>query len=410
LIHTDWAWLALVGGAVLVPGARGRRLGAGGLGALALALGALRAGGGPGRLPGDFAAVELALLLVGAAVLAAAAIPTARAGWRGSAAVALLAAGVLLLLSDLRALVQAATVGGSAAALGVVSGIAGLAWVAGGVVLRRWPPADAGRHGAIDRRWIACATAGVLLASVGPHVLLIFGGAVLAAVAVGAEALGRRGFSAAAVVAISVAALGTAAWLLAAIAGDQGLAVAALADLPLSPAAETLLAPLLLLAAWSVAGLWPLPRSPLTGLAGLAGLLLMVRVAAPALPEGLDHWRPLAYPVLGVGLWQAVVSRRWPAALIGGALFALIAGSAGGPVAAWCFGAGALGAGIGERLAGREATWLSCLAALAAGVGALPATAAGLQGEVVYTTLTVAGVAVLLAAGPDPEPSPRPQG
>jgi hypothetical protein len=400
LIHSDWGWLALVAGGVLVPTMPGRRLAAGGLGALALALGALRVGGGPGRLPGDFAAVELALVLIGAAGPAAAVLPTVRGSRRGAAGAALIAAGVVLLLRDLRALAHAAPIGGTAAALAVVAGTAALTWVAAGMVLRRAPPPPvAGRDEGIDLRWTGCAAAGVFLAALGPHILLIFTGVILAAVAVGAETLGRRRYSAAWPVVITLAALGPAGWLLATIAGDQRLATVALPDLPLSPAAEALLAPLVLLAAWSLAGLWPLRRSRLTGLAGLAGLFLVARLAIPALPEGLDHWRPLAYPILSLGLWQAVVSRRWPAGLIGGALFALISRTPDGSAAAWWLGAAALAAGIAQHTARRELAWLSCLAGLAAGIGALPATAAGLEREVVYTTFAVAGLAVLLAAG-----------
>jgi hypothetical protein len=46
-----------------------------------------------------------------------------------------------------------------------------------------------------------------------------------------------------------------------------------------------------------------------------------------------------------------------------------------------------------------------CAAVLAAGYGAWPAAVAGLRAEVVYTTLTVAGIAVLLAAGGRVDPS-----
>jgi hypothetical protein len=141
-----------------------------------------------------------------------------------------------------------------------------------------------------------------------------------------------------------------------------------------------------------------MPRSPLAGVAGLAGLFLVGRLAVPALPEGLDHWRPLAYPVLAVGLWQAALSRRWAAMLIGGALFALLSGSDGGITAAWWLGAAALLAAAAEYHDLRAGRWPACLAVMAAGLGVLPGTAAGLKVEVVYTTLTVAGLALLLAA------------
>ena len=277
-------------------------------------------------------------------------------------------------------------------------------------MLRRLPAPGAGPGPRTRTRWTGCAAAGVILTAIGPHVLLVFAGVVLTALAIGGDALGRRRFPAAWAIVIVAIALGPAAWLLATIAGDQSLATAALPDLPLSPAAEALLAPLLLLAAWSVAGLWPMPRSAITGIAGLAGLMLIARVAVPALPEGLDHWRPLAYPILAVGLWQAVVSRRWPAAPVGGALFALIAGSPVGLVAACWLGGAALGATIAEYLARRGLAWLPCLSALAAGVGVLAATTAGLKSEVVYTTVAVAGLALLLAAGSGRRAAPTGEG
>jgi hypothetical protein len=343
--------------------------------------------------------VELALVLIGLAVLVAAAFSTVRERRRGALALVLLGAGVVLLLGDIVTLARAAPMGGTIAALGVMGGVGALAWVAAGLLLTRVAPSVGEQGRPIAPRWIACAAGGVLLAALAPHVLLIFTGVVLAAIAVGAEGLRRERFSSAIAPAITVGTLAAAGWLLVTIAGDQGLATASLPELPLSPAAETLLAPLLLLAGWSVAGLWPLPRSPLTGLAGLAGLFLLGRVVVPTLPQGLEHWRPLAYPVLGLALWQAVASRRWAAALIGGALLALLSGTRDGVTAAWWLGIGAPAVAISGPLWRRDAPWLVCLAALAAGVGTLPGTAAGLGAEVVYTTVTVAGLAVILAAG-----------
>ena len=399
MIHTDWGWRALVGGVVLLPDAHRRRLAGGGLGALVLALAAMRAGGGQAQLPADFAGVELALVLIGLAVLASAVFGAARSRRRGALALVLLAAGLVLLLGDILTLGRAARPGGTIAALGVLGGVGALAWAAARLLLRRVAPPVAEPGSPIAPRWIACAAGGVLLAALGPHVLLIFAGVVLATMAVAAVGVRRQRVSSAMAAAITVATLAAAGWLLATIAGDQGLATATLPELPLSPAAETLLAPLLLLAGWSVAGLWPMPRSPLAGVAGLAGLFLLGRVVVPALPQGLQHWRPLAYPILGLALWQAVASRRWAAALIGGALFALSAGTRDGVAAAWWLGAGALAEAVAGYLGRGDAPWLLCLAALAAGFGTLPATAAGLGAEVVYTTVTVAGLAILLAAG-----------
>jgi hypothetical protein len=397
LIQTDWGWLALVGSAVLLPAGSGRRRAAGGLGLLALALGALRAGGSATAVPGDFAAIELALVLVGLAIVAGPVLRSARRGWLGAGPAALLVGGVALLLPSVRPLARLAPAAGILAAAGVVAGIAILAWAGAGLLLRRVPPRLESDPRAGATR-IACAAAGVLLAAFGPHILVIFPGVLLAAGALGGEGLRLRRVSSWVPLAIAAVTLVPAGWLLATIAGEQGLATRALSGLPLSPAAETLLAALLMLAAWSVAGLWPLPRSPLAGVAGLAGVFLLGRLAVPALPEGLDHWRPLASPLLGLGLWQAIGSRRWAAGLVAGALFAVAAGSHGGVTAAWWLGGAGLGAGIAELFTPRGRAWLACLAALAAAVGLLPATAAGLRVEVVYTALTVAGAAALLAA------------
>jgi hypothetical protein len=295
-------------------------------------------------------------------------------------------------------LAHAAPAGGTLAAVGVVAGLAALGWLIAGTLLRRLQGSASGDRRRTAAPWLASAGAGVLLAAVGPHVLLVLAGVVGTAVALVGEGIGRRRWASGLIVAIVLAALVPAGWLFATIAGDQGLATRALSDLPLSPAAEALLAPLLVVAAWAVAGLWPMPRSPLAGITGLAGLFLIGRLAVPAVPDGLDHWRPLAYPLLALGLWQAVLSRRWAAMLTGGALFALLSGSASGTTAAWWLGAAALLAGTREQLDLREAHWPGCLAALAAGIGVLPGTAAGLNAEVVYTTLTVAGLALLLAA------------
>jgi len=390
----------------VLPGAGARRIATGGLGVLALALAALRAGGGAGGLPGDFAAAELGLVLVGVVALGRAAFPALRDGWRGVAGAALLAAGLALLSADVRALARAARPGATAAAFGVIVGLTALARLALGGLLRRLPPAADPRGEPVAARWVGCAASGALLAALGPHLVAVLFGVVLAAAAVAGATRGRRRFTAGLAGAGALVALAAAGWLFATIAGDQSLATAALPGLPLSPAAEALLAPLLLLAAWSVAGLWPMVRSPLSGLAGLAGLFLIARVAAPALPEGVDHWRPLAYPLLAVGLWQAIVARRWAAASTGGALFALISGTTQGVLAGWWLGAGALAAGLAELLPGRVGARVWWLAAFAGGMGALPGATAGLQREVVYTTLTVLGLAVLLAGDQVPK-SPR---
>lgn len=404
MIQTDWGWLALVGSTALLVDTRAARLAGAGLGALVLSLAALRAAYDPGGLPGDFAAVELALVVVGLAALGAALVHGAR-GLRSLAAAALAVVGVALVWGRLGSIAASAPLGGSAAAVGVVGGGAVLAWAAARGVLARvgvksHPPLET-----LDLRSVAVAVAGVVLAATGPHLFLVGLGVVLASLALWAAAPRPRGIRATLPFLVTVLALAPAAWLFGAIAGDQGLALVTLSELPLSPAAEALLAPLLLLAAWSVAGLWPLPRSPVAGIAGTAGVLLLARAAAPALAQGLEHWRPLAFPILLIGIWQGTATGRWSGVMIGGALLALTTGSAEATIAAWCLSGAALAMAVVGRLWPGRLAWVRCGAALAAGYGVWPATLAGLGAEVVYTALGVAGMAVLLAAGGRVDPS-----
>ena len=405
MIHTDWGWMAFVGSTVLLPDSRGRRLAAAGLGALVLALAALQAGNTSGGLPGDFAAVELALVLVGLTALLGGVVRGTRAGLRGMAAASLALVGVALAWGPIGTIARAAPLGESAAAIGVVGGAAGLAWAAARWLLaRRGIPAQRPVD-LVDLRSAGTAVVGALLAGFGPHLFVVGLGVLIASLAVWVGATRPRTVPDALPALLAIATLIPAGWLLLAIAGEQGLALATLPDLPLSPAAETLLAPLFLLAGWSPAGLWPSPRTRVTGIAGVAGLFLVARVVGPVLSEGLEHWRPLAFPILAIGLWQGAVAGRWPAVMIGGAMMALASGSVEGPLAAVCLGGAALVTELVARATGRELAWLRCAALLAAGYGVWPATVAGLRAEVVYTTLTVAGLAVLLAAGGRVDPS-----
>ena len=296
---------------------------------------------------------------------------------------ALAGAGVVLLWGRLGTIARAAPLGASAAALGVVAVTAGLFWAAAHWVLARLGTRPGTPLEAVDPRSVGVALAGVVLAATGPHLLIVGLGVLFASLAVWGGSARPRGFPATLPFLVTVAALIPAGWLFLAIAGEQGLAVVSLSDLPLSPAAEALLAPLLLVAAWSVTGLWPLPRSRVAGVTGVAGVLLLARVAVPALPQGLDHWRPLAFPILAIGLWQGIVSGRWATVMIAGALMALASGSAEFPAAAWCLGGAALATELAARLWPRRLGWVRCAAALAAGYGVWPATVAGLRAEVV---------------------------
>jgi hypothetical protein len=189
-------------------------------------------------------------------------------------------------------------------------------------------------------------------------------------------------------------------WLMAAIAGPDGLGVAALPLVPLSPAAERMLAPVVLVAAWATSGLWPLHRQMPGGLLAVAGALLVTRVVLPAMPDGLEHWRPLAMPLVVAGLWHAGLSRRPASLAVGLAWIGLLGGTASGKRGAVLLLAAALVLELGrldERL--RHSRPARVLVAAASSLGGVLALEAGLRTEVVYTAAGAAALVSAIAAG-----------
>ena len=199
-------------------------------------------------------------------------------------------------------------------------------------------------------------------------------------------------------------------WLMATIAGPEGLATGSLADLPWSPAAERLLAPVLLLAAWGMSGLWPLHQEEPAALTAPVAALLLVRVAMPAVPEGLDHWRALAMPVVLTGLWHGALARRWGEAVAGLAWVGLVTVTPVGEVGGALLLLAGLGLELAHRLPAQGGTIgprlrpiLRAGGALVLATGALLAIEGGLRTEVVYTVCAVAALVV----GTGPRRSPQ---
>jgi hypothetical protein len=192
-------------------------------------------------------------------------------------------------------------------------------------------------------------------------------------------------------------------WLMATIAGPEGLAIGSLPDLPWSPAAERLLAPALLLAAWISSGLWPWHRQEPAALTAPVAALLLARVAIPAFPDGLDHWRALAFPVVLLGLWHGVLTRRRAESVAALAWVGLVTGTPVGQAGGALLLLAGLALELAERLPPRPTWGVSGLrtgAALVLGAGALLAMEAGLRTEVVYSVL--AALALVAGAGWQP--------
>jgi hypothetical protein len=292
----------------------------------------------------------------------------------------------------------AAPVGAFVMALGTVVGVGLLLVLAGRLTVRAAPPL---RDSPASRAGLAGIAAGAVLAAAGPSAGFVFLGTILAAVSgwLLRRAAGSRSLPIAPLLTLVLI---PAWWLMRTIAGPEGLAIASLADQPWSPAAERLLAGVLLLAAWATSGLWPLHGEEPAGLTTPVAAVLMVRVAIPAVPDGLEHWRALVLPVVVAGLWHAVFVQRRAAAVAALAWVGLATVDPAGQVGAGLILVGGLAMDLGERLspAGRVVrAFIRAGAVLLVGVGALLAVEAGLRAEVVYTVLAAGALAAAAGRG-----------
>jgi hypothetical protein len=411
-----FGWIVLTLGTALLRGGRQRRFGSAGLLCLGLGLAAWRASPAsptnrlapPEALGEGFLVVNGGLLLLGLGLLVWAAGAEGSGPFRlaarvaialGAALVARLIAGQLLAAGLGRATISA--VGAGLAGGGLIALVRGTASTSPARAVGRrmftepLRPPSATRDG-VTVQLLAAIAAGAA-ATLGPHVALVFLGVIVAVWSgywLAGPATGRR----APIAPVLSLVLVPAYWLLATIAGPVGLRTGVLHLVPLSPAAESLVAAALLLAGWSTAGLWPLHRQLPGALVGPVGALLLVRIALPLAPGGIEQWRPLVVPVLVVGVWHAAARARWPLLAVGGAFLGVVSPAQVGIIGA----GGLLGSALLLEVAGMAVTPLAAVrlahvAAWVAGAGGgLLVLEAGLHGEVVYTALGAAGVALLI--------------
>jgi hypothetical protein len=394
------AFLLIAVAATLLPSDQTQALAALAAIGAAVGLAALQAdpAGRVAALPAGYLAVEAALLGSGATLALVAAVAAVRSGRTGIGLVGQAAAaggGIGMLLTA--APYWAAAPGGSLlVALPAVLVLAlGLYQGARFVGLEVVPADPAPR--ALPA--LAAIAVGALLAGLGLDVGLVFGGALMATL--GGWSLrrssGPRALPLAPVLALLLV---PTWWLMATIAGPEGLAVGSLPDLPWSPAAERLLALALLLATWGIAGLWPLHRQVRTALMAPVGALVLARVAIPAVPDGLDHWRPLALPLVLVGLWRGALARDRQASIVALAWVGLVTATPPGEGGAALLLLGGLALELARRLGSQEgplALGLRVSAAILVAWGAQLTLEGGLRTEVVYTVL--AGAALVAAVG-----------
>lgn len=410
--------LCLALAAALLPGDRHRRAAAAGLLILGLALAAWLAGSPPGATPTPPARLERGFVVGNAGLLL---VGSVLVGWAlaNTPADRLRPWARLLGLSGLGPLgpVLISFIGASGIPRALASAL-GLALVGAALAVgisrigasrparlagRRLAPAPVvamlrgeprGRPAAV------LVVIGLLVALAGAHVAAVLLGVIVATWAAWlvSHAPGTRPLPVAPALTLLLL---PAWWLMATIAGPVGLRIATLAQVPLSPAAELLITPSLLLAGWATAGLWPLQRQLPGALVAPAGALLLARVAHPLVPDGLEYWRPLTTPLMILGLWQAAAWGRWPLLVAG----AGVLGVAGGPVDRTTASAILLATGLILSLgwapdrSPRAITLLQAAAWPLVTWGGLGLLQGLLGGEVVYSTVGVLGLALIVIGG-----------
>ncbi|HEX6643120.1 MAG TPA: hypothetical protein VF037_00470 [Gemmatimonadales bacterium] len=294
-----------------------------------------------GSLPPASLRIDAALEILGATLAAAAGLlawrnPGGIAPRLGSGLAACSAAGMTLALFPLAR--TAGWPGALAATVAIAGGaaLAGSACLAFARALARQGRAERDVRHAIRGRsgWIAALAVGGALAIAGPHVHLVFGGAVLAAIAAQALSRGEGSRALPVLPVLAAGALGFAGYYLQVIAGSTGLSTDALSEAPLSTAAQALLLPAIAAAALGFMAPWPLHRVvPGPWLAPI-GAALLLRIGAEGLPAGIEGWRTVAVPLGVLGTWGAAMAGRPDLLAAAGAWMAAFAHESGGAAGA----------------------------------------------------------------------------
>lgn len=259
----------------------------------------------------------------------------------------------------------------------------------------RWRWAD--RLRAPDRSdvvWLVMLGLGIIAIAASDHIGMIVIGTLVTGGAAHALAVRLWGGPKMPVLPLLVAGLipfGIQLYQLAA-AGEWSMAYPALA--PLTAAVEISLLPLVALAAWGLAGLWPFHGLVPNGVLAPVGGLVLFRLGAGFLPAGLLYWQPVLSPLALVSVWWGALTGRRTLVLSGWAFQALVSDLPMASEAA--FGLLGISAALAvlpaipERLTAGAVRVLVGLSAVAV-ARSLPAM---LQTQLVYSLLAVAAVGV----------------
>lgn len=361
-----------------------------------------------GALPIASLRIDAGLQLLGVLLAAGA----AALAWTGegslrnrAAALGALMAAIAMVACALPLLVLAGWPQALAAAIALGAGFGLVGAVLVGVTNRLWRAAPSGKFEpgshfprAPGRAMSSLLGVGAIATIAAPHLHLVAGGAIVAAIA--ATRIAQRGGATRVPVfpAVATAALAFVAYYLGVIAGPFGVSLAVLPDAPLSTAAQALIVPVLALGAAGFFGLWPLTAlTPGTWLAPV-GVALLVRIGVASLPLGMDGWRTVAIPIGVLAAWAAALGRRPRALAAAGAWMACFAAPISGVAAAWLLGLVPVlgmhpGAPDPDRASVRRSLLRNLVIAAVGTLGATLALDALLRTEVVYAVLATAAAA-----------------
>ena len=365
-----------------------------------------------GALPILSLRIDAGLQLLGALLAGGAVIVPWRSGTRDRVAAVIAALSAVAIVVTLRPIASVAgwlPVLAAAVAIGAAATALGTSIVALARLGARWivrgPSAG---HGTPARALLDVGVPGVLLPAgaaltlAAPHLDLVLGGAMLAAIA--AEIVCRRAGSRRLPLLpiVVIGALGFAGYYIHVIAGPVGVSLAALPDAPLSTAAQAMIVPALAAAAACFFTAWPL-RQLLPGpwLAPV-GAALLLRIGAEALPLGIEGWRTVAIPLGVIATWGAALTSRPLLLASAAAWMACFTPVGGGAAGAWLLcGVPLLAVPLPRARNGPPAEPGSfpkrdVLAVTVAALGAAFALDGLLRTEVVYAVLA-AGAAALSA-------------
>ncbi len=340
----------------------------------------------------------MTILVATAAVLAVAALTLLAVTRPAAAARRRALAGVLVVALAAAGL----RVGGTTSPTALVIGAGLLVFGISAILVAIRGPTPMGRAAssraftaAVQPRWLPVHALAVLLVLVAPHLHLLGVGVVIASISGVMVAphptAGWRTAGAGLALLLFLAAW----YALTLVGGEAPLWLNTLQEAPYSEAFELSLALPLVLSAWPLLGLFPFHDTRLGPLAPLAGSALIVRVAAEAVPIGLEHWQPVLYLLVLAAMIHALVTRRDIEALAALAALGLVSGAS---LVGWC--AVGLSAGVSllrahqlletsGRALSAEGEAVAQGAAVAAALLLVPVLSGGLAAETVYTVVTV---------------------